>query len=456
LSSAQQFENQIMNYPQVLDYLSSLEQLGIKFGLYNIRKLLKVTGIFDEKFRIIHITGTNGKGSVAIFLSSILRQAGFRVGLYTSPHLIDFRERIQVDGRCISKKKVAELLSQLLFLTGAHRPELSLKPTYFEIMTALALQYFTQANVEIAILEVGMGGRLDATNVFKHSLVSVITNVNHEHTQYLGRRISDISREKAGIIKSDGIVITGAKQKKALGVIEEVCRKKKARLFRLGKDIKFQHLDCKRNGRNFRDFQRFDYQGIFDTYRDVRIKLLGRHQVENAALALGAIEGLRLRGIQVAEQDLRKGLEKARWPGRLEVLNCVNRRGENCKVVLDGAHNPAAMRCLKEALLESVIPHRRLILVLGILKDKDVKRMVAEIVPLCHEVVVTSPLTERSLDKNLLSREVMNYLPSSRVRMENGVGEALNRALEIAHTKDLICVTGSLYTVGEARRALKV
>ena len=444
-----------MTYPQVLDYLSASERLGIKFGLSNIKKLLRATGIGDEKFRIIHITGTNGKGSVAIFLSSILREAGFRVGLYTSPHLIDFRERIQVDGRYISKRKVTELLSQLLFFTRAPRAKFSLKPTYFEIMTALALQYFSQANVEIAILEVGMGGRLDATNVFNHSLVSIITNVNHEHTEYLGKRISDISREKAGIIKKNGIVITGVKQKRALEIIKRVCRKKKTRLFRLGKDIKVQQINQRRDINNFCDFQRFDYQGIFDSFIDLKIKLLGRHQIENAALALGAIEGLRLRGIHVAENHLRKGLEKATWSGRLEVLNCVNWKGENCKVVLDGAHNPSAMRSLKNALLEGVIPYRRIILVLGILKDKDVKKIMAEIVPLCQEVVVTSPRTERGLDKNLLRREVINYLPSGRVMMENGVGEALMRALEGANRDDLICVTGSLYTVGEAKRALK-
>ena len=445
-----------MTYLQVLDYLSGLERLGIKFGLSNIKKLLRATGIGDEKFRIIHITGTNGKGSVAIFLSSILKQAGFKVGLYTSPHLIDFRERIQVDGRYISKRKVTELLSQLLFFIRTPRSEFSLKPTYFEIMTALALQYFSQANVEIAILEVGMGGRLDATNVFNHSLISIITNVNYEHTEYLGRRISDISREKAGIIKRNGIVITGVKQRRALEVIKGVCRKKKTRLFRLGRDIKVQYVNQRRKANNFCNYQRFDYQGIFDSFRDLKIKLLGRHQIENAALALGAIEGLRLRGIQVAEKHLRKGLERATWSGRLEVLNCLNWKGEDCKVVLDGAHNPAAMCCLKNALLEGVIPHRRIILVLGILKDKDIKKMVAEIVPLCQEVVVTSPRTERGFDKNLLRREVMNYLPSGKVRIENGAGEALMGALEVAATDDLICVTGSLYTVGEARSALKL
>jgi len=441
-----------MTYQQVLDYLSGSERLGIKFGLSNIRKLLRATGICVEEFRIIHITGTNGKGSVAIFLSSILKEAGFRVGLYTSPHLVDFRERIQVDGRYISKRKVTELLSQLLFLTRIRRREFSLKPTYFEIMTTLALQYFSQANVEIAILEVGMGGRLDATNVFKNSLVSVITNVNYEHTEYLGKRISDISREKAGIIKRNGIVITGVKQRRALEVIEGVRQKKKARLFLLGKDFKAQPVDRRRRAC---DFQRFNYQGFFDSFKDLKIKLLGRHQIENAALALGAIEGLKLRGIQVAEKHLRKGLEKATWQGRLEVLNSVNSKGEDRRVVLDGAHNPAAMRCLRSALLEGVIPHQRIILVLGILKDKDVKKMVAEIIPLCKEVVVTSPRTERALDKNLLRKEVLNYLPSNRVRIGDGVGGALERALEIANSDDLICVTGSLYTVGEAKSALK-
>ena len=444
-----------MTYPQVLDYLSALERLGIKFGLSNIRKLLRATGVDEDKFRIIHITGTNGKGSVAVFLSSILREAGFRVGLYTSPHLIDFRERIQVDGRHISRKKVSEILSQLLFSIKTSRPEFHLKPTYFEIITALALRYFSQADVEIAILEVGMGGRLDATNAFNHSLVSIITNVDYEHTDYLGKTISDISREKAGIIKKNGIVITGVKQKRALEIIKEVCREKKTSLFRLGEDFKVQQVNQRRGSDNSRDFQVFNYRGILDSFPDLKIRLLGRHQIENAALALGAIEALRLRGIPVAEHHLRRGLEKATWSGRLEVINCVNAKGENCKVVLDGAHNPSAMRSLKNALLEGVIPHRRIILVLGVLKDKDVKKMAAEIIPLCQEVVVTSPKTERALDKNLLRREVVKYLPPGRVRMENGVGEALTRALEDASWDDLICVTGSLYTVGETKRILK-
>jgi len=445
-----------MKYAQVLDYLSSLEHLGIKFGLSNIRKLLNGTGISDKAFRIIHITGTNGKGSVAAFLSSILKEAGFRVGLYTSPHLVDFRERIQVNGKYIPKRRVAELFPRLLFFTKTSGIEPFLKPTYFEILTALALLYFSWADVEIAILEVGMGGRLDATNVFKHSLVSVVTNVDYEHMEYLGRKISDISREKAGIIKRNGIVITGVKQRRALEVIEEICRKKKARLFRLGKDIKVRYGNKRITSSDFSNFQTFDYHGIFSTIRNLRIKLLGRHQIENAALALGAIDGLKLRGIKVAENRLRNGLEKATWPGRLEVLNCLNPRGENCRVVLDGAHNPAAMRCLKDAFMDGVIPYRRLILVLGILKDKDVKKMVAEIAPLCQEAVVTMPNTERRFDKDLLRKEVMNYLPPGRVRTEENVGGALARALDIAHGDDLVCVTGSLYTVGEARSTLKL
>jgi len=445
-----------MTYQQVLDYLSSSERLGIKLGLSNIKKILRAIDISDTKFRIIHITGTNGKGSVAIFLSSILREAGYKVGLYTSPHLVDLRERIWVDGKYIPKIRFAELFSQLMLLLKTSRPELSIEPTYFEIMTTLALQYFSKTNVEIAVLEVGMGGRLDATNVFNHSLVSVITNVDLEHTQYLGKRISDIAREKAGIIKRNGIVITGAKQRRALEVIEGVCRRRRAKLFLLAKDFIAQPVNQKRDVIDFCDFQKFDYEGIFYRFKDLKIRLLGRHQIENAALALGAIEGLKLRGIEVREKHLRKGMEKATWPGRLEVLKRVNRRGEDCRVVLDGAHNPAAMRSLKNALLDCVIPHRKLILILGILKDKDVKKMVAEIVPSCQEVVVTSPITERAYDKNLLVREVLNYLPSNRVRIENTVGDALNRAMEIANSRDLVCVTGSLYMVGEARSALKL
>jgi dihydrofolate synthase/folylpolyglutamate synthase len=444
-----------MTYQQVLDYLSSSERLGIKFGLSNIKKLLQAIGFCYDKFGIIHITGTNGKGSVAVFLSSILQEAGFRVGLYTSPHLVDFRERIQVDGRYISRRRVAQLFPKLLFLTGTTRPELTVRPTYFEIMTALALEYFSQANVEIAILEVGMGGRLDATNVFNHSLVSIITNVALEHTEYLGKKISDICREKAGIIKRNGIVITGVRQRRALEVIKEVCEKKKARLFLLGKDIAVQQVNQRRNGNGFCDFQIFHYQGIFNHFQDLKIKLLGRHQIENAGLALAAIEALKLRGIDVAENHLRKGLEKASWPGRLEVLNYVNRKGKDCRVVLDGAHNPAAIRCLKNALVNGVIPCKRIILVLGILKDKDVKKMVAEIVPLCQKVVVTSPRTERAFNKSLLRKEVLNYLPANRVRIADDVEEALNKALEIANPDDLVCVTGSLYTVGEAKSLLQ-
>ncbi len=223
----------------------------------------------------------------------------------------------------------------------------------------------------------------------------------------------------------------------------------------MGEDIKVEQVSQGSGSVDSCDFQMFNYRGILNSFLALKIRLLGRHQIENAALALGAIEALRLRGIPVAEHQIRRGLEKATWSGRLEVINCVNGKGQNCKVVLDGAHNPSAMRSLKNALLEGVIPHRRIILVLGVLKDKDVKKMTAKIVPLCQEVVVTSPPSERSLDKNLLRKEVVKYLPPGRVRMENGVGEAVTRALEDAGRDDLICVTGSLYTVGETKRILK-
>jgi len=442
-----------MTYRQILDYLSRSERLGIKFGLSNIRRLLRASDFCYDKFRIIHITGTNGKGSVASFISTILREAGFKVGLYTSPHLVDFRERIQVDGKYIPKKGVLQIFPRLLALARTSQYRLATKLTYFEILTALALEYFSQTSVEIAVLEVGMGGRLDATNVFSDPLVSIITNVDLEHTEYLGKRISDIAREKAGIIKRDGIVLTGVKQRSALEVIEKVCRRKRARLFCLGRDFTVEPASRRRT-RRFSCSQNFDYRGISHSFRNMSIRLLGKHQIENAALALATIEVLKLRGIEVGEEEVRKGFEEASWPGRMEVLKISGKKGEELRIVLDGAHNPAAMVSLKNALLERVIPYERIILVLGILKDKDFKRMVEEIVPLCQEVVVTSPKTERALDGNLLNKEVQNHISSSRISSADDVEGALNKAAKIASSNDLICVTGSLYTIGEAKRLL--
>jgi dihydrofolate synthase/folylpolyglutamate synthase len=423
---------EFMTFSSLEAHLSSLYRLrrfGIQLGLTTISRLVRGLGNPQNRYTIVHVAGTNGKGSIAAFLSSILVQAGYKVGLYTSPHLLRFNERIQVNGRPVSDRHVVAAAEavQRIYMQGE-------PPTFFECATAMAFYHFALAGVEVAVIETGMGGRYDATNVVNPA-VSIISNVSMEHTEYLGKTLAQIAREKAGIIKRGAGVVTGIRQKNALKVVEKKAEEQGVSLKRLGRDIRI------RKGRN----GRFSCLCANRRWDGLRVGLLGTHQIGNAALALGALEFLEEKGIRVSPEAVLVGLEKVRWPGRLEMA---------CRrplIILDGAHNPAAIRTLS-AFLKNEMASRRLILVAGILADKAWKTMLRELATVADRMIVAKPKYERAADPGVLA----SFLGSVRKEATavRNVPEAVSLAMKESSGDDAICITGSLYTVGEAKAYL--
>jgi dihydrofolate synthase / folylpolyglutamate synthase len=412
-------------YNEALDYLYGLEKFGTVLGLENIRWILDSVGNPQDSLKTIHVGGTNGKGSVASMLSQILNEEGYSVGKYTSPHLQSFTERITVNGERVSEMEVAERTARLReTLEGRERGHFF---TFFDFTTALALEHFADAAVDVAVIEVGLGGRLDSTNVI-HPLASIITNVALDHTDYLGCDLIDIAREKAGIIKTGTPVITGASGV-PLTIIEEQSKSLDSPLFRLGREFSYEK---EAEGT-------MSYRGTAEAFSDLEIGLPGDHQLENSAMALCCLETLVPSGISVSETSIRKGLGRTIWEGRLEQVR------ESPLLLLDGAHNPHAMEALS-AFIASHHGERRKILVFGVMRDKAYEEMLRIIRPLMDLIIFTQPAVERALNPAIMARLVPEAVLTGSVR------EALETAKINAHPGDLILVTGSLYTVGDAKR----
>ncbi|MGB9860657.1 MAG: bifunctional folylpolyglutamate synthase/dihydrofolate synthase, partial [Moorellaceae bacterium] len=417
--------------------MHDLTKFGFNLGLDRIEELLKRLGEPHRRLRFFHIGGTNGKGSVAAMVAAILQAAGYKVGLFTSPHLHRYTERIRLNGQEIPEEQVALLLTSMRplledMVKGGYE-----HPTEFEVGTALALQYFANVQADYVVLEVGLGGTIDSTNVIPTSLVSVITNVGLDHMEYLGSTVAEIAREKAGIIKGKGVVVTGADKPEALEVIEEVCRQKQAALYRLGKEIFFAERELSWRG------GKLDWQGLGKFYPGLSISLVGRHQLSNAALAVAVVEAARYHhNLFIEERHIRQGLNRAFWPGRLEIVR------HNPLVVLDGAHNYDGALALKQAL-QGLFSYRRLILILGMLADKEREKVVATLAPLAQAVIVTRPNSYRAGDWEMLGLYARRFV--SEVRVIKNIPEAVETALSLAEPEDLICATGSLYMVADAR-----
>jgi dihydrofolate synthase/folylpolyglutamate synthase len=408
------------------DYLSQLNSSMIRLGLGPVRKLLTSLQNPQNRYASVLIGGTNGKGSIAATTAAILQAAGHRVGLYTSPHLIDLRERIRVNGDMITADNLNDLIDEV---SG----QVSEQVTYFEFLTAVAFLYFFRQQVEVAILEVGLGGRLDATNVVT-PVLSVISNISLEHQDYLGKGLANIAREKGGIISPGGMCVTAAKQKPVREILSGICRDQKAQLYRLGKDMTV---------RRHRDGT-FSYQGIGKNYPRLACSLRGRHQVENSALALAAIELLAVGGLPVSDDAVYRGMQNTRWEGRLELLQL------NPQVVLDGGHNPAGIAVLCRTLQED-FSYRRLILIFGVLRDKNYLLMLSKIAPLAHRIIIAEPETARAVPPRELTAAAKRYC--DQVEVVADPRQALERALLAADREDLICVAGSLYLIGEIKQA---
>ncbi len=421
----------VSSIDQHLSSLYRLRRFGIQLGLATISRLTKGLGNPQDRFSSIHLAGTNGKGSIAAFLHSVLIRGGYRVGLYTSPHLVRFNERIQINGCPISDEDLVHVAEAVQRIYTQGEP-----PTFFECATAMAFHYFASQGVEWVVLETGMGGRYDATNVVQPK-VAVISNINMEHQQYLGNTLADIAREKAGIIKQGAGVVTGARQETALQVIEQTAAEKGVALYRLGKELRIRRV--KEGG--------FTYTGVNRRWSKLKIGLIGDHQFSNAALTLGALELLLDQGLKLPDEAIYTGLASARWPGRLEVVS------KKPLVLLDGAHNPSAMKTLTRFLRRLNHPGR-LIMVVGILEDKAWRPMLREVAGIADRIILTKPQYERAADPLKLASFVRTL--TKNVIVTSHLPDALSVAFEEAGPADTVCITGSLYTVGDAKAYLEV
>ncbi|MBW7957191.1 MAG: bifunctional folylpolyglutamate synthase/dihydrofolate synthase [Deltaproteobacteria bacterium] len=413
-----------------LGYLYGLEKHGIRPGLKRIREIVSLLGVPQKSFPVIHVAGTNGKGSTSAIIASILQEAGLRTGLYTSPHLEKFNERIRVSGKMIAGP---EIVRAVKIVRAASKKMAGGSPlTFFEFTTAMALLHFRLKKVDIAVIETGMGGRFDATNVVTPE-VSVITNIGMDHMRFLGKTLDEIAFEKAGIIKPGRPVVTGEVKRGPLSVIRKTAKKMSSPLHVIKNDFSATGEPSS-----------FAYQGGKRRLENLKLGLLGPHQVRNAACALAAIEVLKGKGFEIPVKALREGLKNAAWPGRFEVIS------RKPFVVLDGAHNSAGARTLALAL-EGL--KKKPVLVLGVMADKDIDGILKEILPSCRTVIAASPKNERSESALALSERVKRFGKEAVIR--ESVRDALKEALLRAGPQGAVCVTGSLFTVGEARGYLR-
>ena len=418
-----------MTYSSAVAYLYCLQKHGIKLGLVTMTALMVRLGMPQTRYRTLHIAGTNGKGSTAAMAAAVLQAAGYRVGLYTSPHLVEFRERIRVNGEMIAESRVAQLTEQLQALC---QPDLS--PTFFEYTTAMAFQHFADSGVDVAVLEVGLGGRFDATNVVM-PVACAVTTISLDHQEYLGTTCSSIAFEKAGILKPGVPVVLGRIEGDAWRTIEQAARERQAPVFRLNEDFRTEGEEP----------QQFSYRGLGMQYDGLTCALEGRHQLDNAACALALLGAVAPKGIAVTAEAVRAGLRAVNWAGRLEV---VDRRPT---ILLDGAHNPAAATSLADYLTRSDRSHpsRPVVLVLGMMRDKDHRGFVEPLRDLVDEVVLTQADLPRAATAQELRASLEGLLPHP--HLVPSISDAMALARQLATPDGLVCVTGSLMLVGECK-----
>jgi len=440
----------LQRYQRALDYIYSFvdqekmapdQYVPRRFDLENMQSLLSMLGDPHSRLRAVHVAGTKGKGSTCAMTTSILQAAGYRVGLFTQPHLHTFRERIRISDRLMSEEELIAGLEELKPVI-----ERISDPSTFEIMTALAFQYFAEQEVDLAVVETGLGGRLDTTNVIE-PLVAVITSISYDHTYILGDTIEQIASEKAGIIKDGKPVVCSPQCPAAEEVIVKVCKERKAPLTLVGRDWLWQPGEANLEGQAFSVRSKTPHEKGLVTdgmSRQLWIPLLGRYQLVNATTTVATIDQLCRQGIRVSLEHVAQGLRRARWPARLEIL------GRDPLLVMDGAHNVDSVQRLMRALRE-YLSFDKLILVVGFSLDKDITGMMREFTSQAQEVIITQAKHPRAAaPESIVKQAQPSEIP---LTIAPDAPSALWRALELANMEDLVCVTGSLFVVADARAA---
>ena len=414
---------------KTLEYIHNVKWQGSKPGLDRTRELLEKLGNPEKKLKFVHIAGTNGKGSTAACVSAVLICAGYKTGLYTSPYILSFNERMQINGEHISDDALIKLVDKVRPIADNMKDP----PTEFEIITALGFLYFYEQKCDIVVLEVGMGGELDSTNVIEAPEAAVITTIGFDHVKELGPTISDIARAKAGIIKPGCDVVVYGKNSEVELVFENVCKKQGANLIKT-------------------DFSRisdinFALEGImfnFSPYGQITLPLLGSYQPNNAAVAITALELLKRKSYNIAHEHIVDGLSRTAWPGRFEIL------GKNPVFILDGAHNPQALEVTAESLKQH-FPDKKITFIVGVMADKDVDSMIGYIAPLAKNFIAVRPNHPRAMDAETLASKLSKY--NAPVTINKNLEKAVADAIKNVRETDIICAVGSLYFSGDIRNA---
>lgn len=436
------------SYEAVLKYITDRPRFSPVPGLVRMRALLAELGKPHEAGRYVHVAGTNGKGSVSAFVAKIAARAGIRTGLYTSPHLDRLEERFAVCGLPLAPDELVALVSAAAPAVRAVEERFGEPVLEFELLTALAFVHFRNAACGLSVLEVGLGGRFDATNVIDRPAVSVVTSIGRDHTEVLGESLAEIAREKAGIIKHGVPVVTAVREPEPLRVLAEICRDSGAQLMTVGP----QGHPLRPRARWTRtayglDGQTFDLQIPGRTYRDLRIRLLGRHQIDNAVCAVAALEALRGSRPEIPDESLRVGLAETSWPARFEIAQ------RDPWVVIDGAHNPEGALALA-ATYGELFPGRRATVVLGVLGDKQADAVFSALAPMAAEVIVTTPNhPTRALPAEALAAGVR--AAGVPVEISATPRQAVATGLRRVQPDGVLLITGSLYLASEARQMLK-
>lgn len=433
-----------MDYKQARSYIENTSKFGSKLGLDNIRILLKLLGNPQDKLKIIHVAGTNGKGSTCSYISNMLIYQGYSVGLYTSPFLEEFNERIRIDNQNIDDEsltfvitKVKDCIDEMLLQGHDH-------PTEFEIITAAAYVYFEQKNVDFVVLEVGLGGRLDATNTCK-PVVCAITSISLDHTDYLGNSLEEIAREKGGIIKANIPVVLYGQLKAVEETIRQICDSKNAELYIAHSD-KVEVLNQSIYG------QSINLEILDQKYTDMNLKLLGKHQGKNLSVALTLIKVLEEKGL-ISRLNLKKlyqSIYDTRWPGRMELIF------ENPMTIIDGAHNVDGARNLGSTI-DSYLAGKRITLVFGMLKDKDIKAVAEILIPKIEKLIITVPRSPRAASTQEV-REIIDSLSTDgkllKIKEITHLEDAVEYTQRNADSDEVILYAGSLYMIGQVRSKL--
>jgi len=424
-----------LNYNEALEYIDSICGLGSKLGLSRITELLARMDNPQEKYKVIHVAGTNGKGSVCSMLSQILISAGYRTAEYTSPHLERYNERFVINNKEISDVDYGKYMGIIKKYADEMEEEGFGRPTVFEHLTALGFLYFADNHVDYAVIEVGLGGRFDATNVIKKPLLSIIASISFDHTEFLGNTLESIAFEKGGIIKPGCPVVLYNQSKCVYDVIKDICDERNSKLY-YAFDEKIDVI--KQNI----DETILSVKNEFVEYNNIILPLIGEYQLKNCSLTLLAAYVLKQSGTELTDENIRKGIQKAKWNGRMEVCR------RNPLIVLDGAHNPDGILMLAKSA-EKYFANNRIVLLMGVLSDKEYEKMAEEIIPLADAVVITRPDSERALSADGLKNVALKYC--DKVYSLENIDEAYKFAVDMVAMNDVLLCAGSLYLIGRLR-----